>query len=287
LLDAYFESDKEVLLFCEHLFRRNKQMELHWKIHEEWGNHIQVEENLPYNELISNVAWAMAEVYIAHRLGSTINHIIEKYYYFSNAEEIERIHDIAIWIFAGEDEDSLSVRKKKSDDPKQLLHSLFIGNIKQTHPVHYDSIVKFGLKVFRDHLIHLVGLAIDEFKREEEHQEFVNSLREYIAKKRPGLPIIHILQGETFSFFKDNGKRLTNIELRRLMKKEPLYIVGLDEDELNLGPLIAMVPKNVKIYGEDPSDPKTLTVINVFQEKAQFESIKHFPFSHYLKNESK
>ncbi|WP_337018057.1 sporulation protein YtxC, partial [Oceanobacillus massiliensis] len=101
----------------------------------------------------------------------------------------------------------------------------------------------------------------------------------------PGLPVIHILQGNTFTFYKQNGKRLSNIELRVMMKKEPLYIVGLHDNEFNLAPLIAMAPEKLKIYGDDPSEPKTLTVINVFQEKVDFEPISNFPFSNYIKND--
>lgn len=40
------------------------------------------------------------------------------------------------------------------------------------------------------------------------------------------------------------------------MQEEPLYMVGLDEDEWNLAPLIAMCPETIYIYGDSPSDAK-------------------------------
>ncbi|RKQ29920.1 putative sporulation protein YtxC [Oceanobacillus halophilus] len=283
MLDAYFESDKEVLKFCEHLFLKSNQIQLHWKIHEEWGNHIQIEKSLPHENLIEVIAKSMTNVFIAHRLGNLIKSIIKKYYYYSNSDEIDRIHEITNWIIAGNDGDSLVVRKNKGGDPNQLLVSLFIANIKDTENIHYDSIVKFGLKKFKDQLVQYVGLAIDEYKREEEHQEFVNMLREYITKKDPGMPIIHVLQGSTFVFYKETGKVISNMELRTIMQKEPLYLFGLDGEEMNLAPLIAMAPEKIIIYGDDPSEPKTMTVINVFQEKVEFESIRKFPFGRDFK----
>ena len=282
MLEVYFESDQEVISFCEHVFRYNKQIELHWKTNEDWGNHLKFEDKIPKNDFTEVIAKSMVDVFIAHRLGDMIKYVIKDFYYYSNTDEIERIMDLTYWIFTGDDADSLSVRKDK--DPKLLLQSLFIANIKNTATVHYDSIVKFRLKVFRDQIIHYVGLAIDEFKREEDHQAFINMLREYIAKKEPSYDIIHILQNSTFSFFKQNGKRFTKMELHKLIQKEPLYIVGLDESELNLAPLVAMAPKKIKIYGDHPSEPKTLTVINVFQEKVDFEPYNHFPFPYYLNN---
>ncbi len=283
LLEVYFSSDKEVISFCEYLFRYNKQIELHWKTDEDWGNLLQLQYQLPGNKTMDSIAKAMTDVFINHRLTNMIKHIMEEYYYYTNTDEMERILDLTHWIFSGEDDDSLQVRKNK--DPNQLLQSLFIANIKNTTTIHYDSIVKFRLKVFKDQLIHYVGLAIDEFKREEDHQAFVNMLREYIAKKEPTYNLIHVLQGSTFSFFKENGKPFSKMELRMLMQKEPLYIVGLDKDELNLAPLVAMAPKKIKIYGDHPSEPKTLTVINVFEEKVEFEAYKNFPFAYYLKNQ--
>ena len=72
------------------------------------------------------------------------------------------------------------------------------------------------------------------------------------------------------------------MELRHLMYQEPLYLVGLDANEMNLSPLIAIAPQKIYIYGDHPSEPKTLTVINVFQEKVYFKSLSHFPFPQSL-----
>jgi putative sporulation protein YtxC len=283
LLEVYFGSDKEVISFCEHLFRYNKQIELHWKTDKDWGNRLQLQYDLPSNETMETIARAMKDVFIIHRLTGMIKNVIEDYYYYTNVDEMERILDLTHWIFSGEDDDSLQVRKNK--DPSQLLHSLFIANIKSTTTIHYDSIVNFRLKVFKDQLVHYVGLAIDEFKREEDHQAFINMLREYIVKKETSYDEIHVLQGQTFSFYKANGKQFSKMELRTLIQREPLYIAGLDENELNLAPLIAMAPKKIKIYGDYPSESKTLTVINVFEEKVTFKPYREFPFAYYLKKQ--
>ncbi|MFC4556646.1 putative sporulation protein YtxC [Virgibacillus kekensis] len=281
LLEVYFESDKEVISFCEHLFQYNKHIELHWKTTEEWGNHLQLDCQVPGNEKMDAIAVSMVDVFITHRLTSMIREIIEEYYYYSDADEIERILDITHWIVTGDDKDSANVRS--NDNPKDLLQSLFMGNLKSSQVIHYGSIVKFQLKPFRDRLIYYVGLAIDEFKREEDHQAFVDSLREYIAKRKAAFEMIHILQGSSFSFFKPNGEQFSKRELKMIMQKEPLYIVGLDAEELNLAPLIAMAPDKIKIYGDHPSEPKTLTVINVFQERVEFRPVSSFPFPYYLK----
>ncbi|GGJ50065.1 hypothetical protein GCM10007111_10290 [Virgibacillus kapii] len=283
MVELFMESDKEVIRFCEKVRQYNKHINLHWKTHEEWGNHIQFDDQIPNQILISAIAKSLTNVFISQRLGKLITNVIEDFYYYTSLDEKEEILELTNWIMSGKDKDSLTVRKK--EDPYQVLESLFIANIKDTSTIHFDSLVKFRLKVFRDYVIHYVGLAIDEYKREEEHQEFVNMLREYISNREPIVDTVHIIQGNSFSFYKQNGRPFSTMELRVLMQKEPLYIVGLDEDELNLAPLVAMSPRRIYIYGDHPSEPKTLTVINVFQEKVTFEPFNHFPFPYYSKKE--
>ncbi|WP_343327823.1 sporulation protein YtxC [Lentibacillus saliphilus] len=281
LLEVYFESDQEVISFCECLFRHNKRIELTWGTNEEWGNRISFDDDMPTVERMDTVAKSMVDVFIHHRLSRMITDIIKSDYYYTSTVELERILALTHWIFAGEDEDSLRVRNYK--DPTQVLKTIFMANMKQTEVIHFDSIVHFRLQVFKEQLVHYVGLAIDEFKREEEHQAFVNSLREYVIGKKTTYPVLHVVQGSRFTFFKPSGKQFSTMELRMMMHQEPLYIVGLDIDEFNLAPLIAMAPEKIRIYGDDPSEPKTLTVINVFQERAQFEPLENFPFTQELK----
>ncbi|HLR79097.1 MAG TPA: putative sporulation protein YtxC [Bacillota bacterium] len=282
MLEIYFESNEEVIRFCDGLFRDQKQLDLHWKTDAKWGNHLQFNHQLLNNDMYEAVARSMVDVFVEHRLTKMIKGVVEKTYYYTNKEEIERILDLTHWIISSEEDQRTPSRSKEKQNPLQLLMSLFLDHVKDTNVIHFDSIVNFRLNVFKDQLIHYVGLAIDEFKREEDHQSFINMLREYISRKEAAYEMIHILQGENFSFFAADGHQFSHRELRTIMQKEPLYIVGLDGEEYNLAPLIAMAPEKIKIYGDHPSEPKTLTVINVFQEKVDFEPIKNFPYTFSL-----
>lgn len=277
MLNVYFESDKEVIYFCESLFSYYKQIELKWKTDEDWGNLIQFRTDSLNNDLIEAMGKAMVDVFKAHQLSTMMKQIIETDYYYTNSEEIERILDLSHALVQEGVEDD-----KFEDKPLELLLSSFISNLKHTTQIHYDSVIKFRMQLFKKQLKHYVGLAIDEYKHEEEHQAFIDMLRKFIANKKAIYDEIHILQGDQFLFFKSTGKAFSKLEIRTLMYDEPLYMVGLGMNELNLAPLVAIAPKKIHIYGDNPSEPKTLTVINVFQEKVQFKSTYHFPFPHYL-----
>ncbi|ASK63001.1 hypothetical protein CFK37_13030 [Virgibacillus phasianinus] len=281
MLDIYMESDKEAISFCESLFQINKKIELHWKTNEEWGNHLRIQVEEVDDASLDSIARALVDVFMFHRLSDMIRSVIKDVYYYTNNDEIDKILDLTHWIITGGDDENIDTTG--TEDPGLFLESLFITMIRNACTVYYDSLVKFRIKPFKELIKCFTGLAIDEVKREEDHQSFVHALREYIVKKKAVVPAVYMLQGDPFIFFDANGKRFSNMELNMIMKQEPLYIVGLDSNEKNLSPLIAMAPENIKIFGDNPVEPKTLTVINVFQERVEFQPMHNFPFPKYLK----
>ncbi|MGM8366261.1 sporulation protein YtxC [Virgibacillus sp. W0181] len=264
------------------MFKNIKHIELNWKTDKDWGNHIQFKDNI--SNYKSAIAESMVHVFFVFRLSNMIKQVIQECFFYTNIYEIERISDIAHGALSGEDPELLKVIDVRQN-PERTLYSLFNANLQEVKEIHFDSIVKFQLKSFKEQLVYYVGIAIDEFKREEDHQTFVNMLREYVQNKKKSVKEIHLVQGNHFTFYKTDGRQISQMELRTIMQKEPLYMVGLDVNEMNLAPLITMAPEVIYIYGDNPSDPKTLTIINVFQERVRFRSIHQFPFKRSAREE--
>lgn len=268
------------MCFCEALFEENKQIAVHWQVSDKWGNRLTIESS-PLNEIaFQAIAKGLVHVYLTYRLRIALNEIIRHNYYFSNRHEVEKIYEHAEWIVTGEDRDSLIIRKNKH--PIQLLRAIFLMHIRNAKQVNFASIIKSGMKAFKQDLIDYVGLAIDEFKREEEHQAFLNMVREYITKKAPVIPIIHVVHGNEFSYYSADGGEWSVREIRTLMKKTPLNLLGFPDEEWTLAPLIAMAPEIIILYANDPSSPKIQTVLNVFQERVIIRSFKEFPYTYRL-----
>ncbi|SDK42469.1 putative sporulation protein YtxC [Sediminibacillus albus] len=282
MLEVYFETKEETMTFCDRIVQYGLDVELNWKTSDKWGNQIKIQENRTADEQLLNTAKAMADVFVKHRQNTWILETIKGVYYYKDEEEVQRILELARCILA--EEDNVEVTIPTEIDLRKTLLDSFQSNIHSGEIVHFDSVVNFRLQTYREELIEIIGMAIDEFKREEDYQSFVQSLREYVAKKKSKFQVVHVIQGQHFKFYKSSGKPFSKMEIKMLIQQEPLYIVGLDEAELNITPLLAMAPEQIIIYGDYPSEPKTLTVINVFQEKAVFEPFSRFPFPNYLRN---
>lgn len=277
MLEVYFKEKAEVIWFCDCLFRDHKQIDLNWRTDRAWGNRLQFLAGDADGIAGGMIAGAMASVFIKFRLPMMVTDILREQYYYSNPHEMERIYELIHGMFHEEGMDR-ELALEAEEDPVSVIQNLFRESIRGKTEIHFDSIVKFRLPSIRQSLDPFVGLAIDEFKREENHQAFIETLREYIAKKKPRLQKVYVLQGQAFTFYKESGKPFTRMELRKMMQEEPLYLVGLHANEWNLAPLVAMAPEKIQIYGDDPAEPKTLTAINVFQEKAELLPLSAFPF---------
>lgn len=236
---------------------------------------LQIKMNIPKEQLFTYVV----SVYITVQLPQEIERIAKKYYFYSDPTDLERIIEYTNWLLRD------CPFMKKWFQHRSLFSYLYkrISDHFEKHSstslyIQFETFVLFQFKIFHHQLIDIVGFAIDEMKREEEYQAFVQKLRSYVRKSTPKRSTLHIVQGDPFQFYSEDGIKLSRTYLRNEMKRAPLYLFGLDETEWNIAPVIALLPKQLYIYGVDEIDGKMMTLRSIFEERATFTSEKSFPF---------
>lgn len=275
LKTLYLPFVKEANSFCERLQLYQKDISCSVETDKTWGQRIKFQKNDISKQLLHDMSETLVSIFTSFRLLYFIETIVRDSYYFTEHEEIQRILELAQEILLHHDEHGLPVYKQRK--LHNLLKKIFIEQLQQTDSFHYDSIVKFCLTPFKQQLVDEVGLVIDDFKREEEHQAIVQMIREYIEDKYVVYDTIHLLHGRTFRFYTPAGDRLTKQQLQPLMSQAPLYLFGLNLQEWNLAPLIAISPRRIFVYGE-LSEAKILMLMNVFQERVVMKPLHEFPF---------
>lgn len=220
------------------------------------------------------------QLYIMYRLQLDIQKIIRHDYYFTNETDVERIVEWTNWLL----QERTFIDEQFNEQTlfnyllRTLLNHLRHRSAFQT-TINFDTFILFQFKTFQKKLIHIVGYAIDEMKREEEYQHFVQTARMYVQQQIPKTPFIHIVQGEVFQFYNQFGEKIPQATLVSQMRKMPLYLFGLDETELNIAPAISLLPDRIHIYGAEENEGKTVTLLNIFEERAQFYPTEYFPFT--------
>lgn len=274
-----FERKHEALSFCEYLLDSSQDIKLHWQQHKKWGLTINIEQASSIKELHSVLIQGFIHVFQIHKESAWLHEIIRDCYYYNDVDEVETIVDLCHTLLRDELEEEMVPQHKLSHGQHQtILETIFVEALKEEESVHFDSIIVFRMHTFYNDLIDFVGYALDEYKREEEYQSYVEHLREYMHLKPSNMDHLLIVQGPNFHFYDENGNLFGQEELKRLTNGEPLYLFGLEKEEMNITPIIALAPEKITLYGDDPSDPKTITILNVFQEKVEFLPLKKFPF---------
>jgi putative sporulation protein YtxC len=139
------------------------------------------------------------------------------------------------------------------------------------------SFVTFRLKRYIERLHHYVELAIDEYKLEQEYQNFVQMLRDYVSEREAKWSVVHLVHhSPDFLFFDEQLRQVTKQELkqwidRNLTVNQPMYI-----DSSVLAPLVSIAPHTIYLYTEHADDGMVQTIQNVFQERIRFCQLSDF-----------
>ncbi|WP_240468755.1 sporulation protein YtxC [Gracilibacillus sp. YIM 98692] len=278
----YFEQEEEANTFYQLVNSHDNEVCAKWERKTKFIVQL-ISESKEWNLCKDQIARFLSTVYIMHRELPMIESILKKKYYFTNEEEIERITSIARSLL--EKDECVYEHRIHQHELRDTLSTIFSLHLEPPE-IRFDSIVHFRLHLYIEQLTEMIGLAIDEFKREEDYQSFIHSLREFIKRKAPEEDVVHVVQGETFEFYRGNGSILMKHEVEELRERFPLFIFGLEHGEWNISPLIMLAPKHVIMYGNNPQEAQTHTVMNIFQEKFSFYPLTAFPFSNHEQKES-
>jgi putative sporulation protein YtxC len=193
--------------------------------------------------------------------------IISGTFYFKDEEEQQQILQLAHSFIDGERCDYRSDHERVV--PRETLIeealSLFL---KDDLSFSFESFVKFRLKQYMDRLQHYVELAIDEYKLEQEYQNFIQMLRDCLQSRQPKLLTVHLVHDPpTFIFYDEQFREMTTNELkylidRTLIVSQPMYI-----DSSVLAPLVSIAPQKIYLYTTHEDDGMVQTIQNVFQER--------------------
>jgi putative sporulation protein YtxC len=202
--------------------------------------------------------------------------IISSTFYFQDKEEQQQILQLAHSFLDGERYD---YRKGKQSfiSRETLITNALQHFLKDGLSFSFSSFITFRLKPYMERLQHYVELAIDEYKLEQEYQNFVQMLRDCVASKQPKLSVIHLVhQPPSFLFFDEKLCEITAGELKQLIDRnliisQPMYI-----DSSLLAPLVSISPNIIYLYTDHEDDGMIQTIQNVFQERIRLCSQSDF-----------
>ncbi|MFU8688371.1 sporulation protein YtxC [Rossellomorea sp. FS2] len=196
-------------------------------------------------------------------------------YYYDDPEEVGQICAIISEMRSGE-RPELTELLTDWDEWGHVLEEVqnLLGH---PAPVTFDAFATFRLKKLQDKWREMLGLAIDEYKMEQEYQVFIQMLREYLASRGQRTDTIHLYPSRTgFRFFDGHYAEVTKEELmnaidKRLFFQHPLYV-----DSSTIAPLLSLAPRSIFVYGSEEEKIVT-TLRNIFEDRLDILPVSYFP----------
>ncbi|MFG6119045.1 MULTISPECIES: sporulation protein YtxC [Thalassobacillus] len=276
MIRFFFISRQETITFCDAIMREGAKFEVQWKGDDKGGNQVSLfgsDWGERERDILVNI---LLEVVFKYRLPSWQKQLIMKKFYYQDEEEINRIIEICEWLNDSEQRKKLGVNLPSLEES---IKSFIRKRIQLKSVVNFNEIMPFCFQHARSLLLNYIGAALDEFKREEEYLLWVDSLRHYMKDKHSKVDELHLLQRQQIHFYRKDGSLLSKMEIKSLLKKEPIRIFSGENDDYSIMAALVYAPKKIYLYG-DPFEPKIQTIINIFQEKAICKPVQAFPFHH-------
>jgi putative sporulation protein YtxC len=274
LVYIHFEKETEALKLLEYISVHPLGTEMNEYIffHPEKGLFLHLKDNY-----INNILPLLSDVFYSYlledKLPSWLESILRQKYYYRDQDEIDAIIEIACSIIDGQMQESAGhVFLKEKEIIQQGLYTFLTESISFS----FDSFATFRLKSFYDSLFVYVENAIDEYKLEQDYQNFIATLRDLLYANEPKMDIVHLLHKNGFHFFDHEFRKLDKQEIqklidRKLLAENPVYI-----DSSTLAPLISIAPKKLHLYTDEAEDGLIQTVLKIFEERTVIRSVNVF-----------
>ena len=268
MIEIYFEqcSDVEKLFALLHSEKHdNDQL---FEITYDGAKRIQININKRTSEVIRSFLIPSITKFIVKFVEDRwILSMITNLFYYKDNEEQQQILQLAHSFIDGERCDYRN-GKQPVVPREKLIEEALLEFLDDGISFLFESFLKFRLKKYSDRLLHYIELAIDEYKLEQEYQNFIQTLRDFLATRDPKFENIYLLHKDTtFIFYDENYCEISGNDLKRLIDRtlivsQPMYI-----DSSVLAPLVSIAPRKIYLYTDDSDYGMVQTIQNVFQER--------------------
>ncbi|MGG3572777.1 putative sporulation protein YtxC [Bacillus gobiensis] len=270
MLEIIFENDYDTAAFLQNVNIAAAQILYPVVIHK-GTNKIGIQISEPSISIEEFVKPLVAQFILECKENECLTAIIKGNYYFLDHEEQQQILHLAHSVIEGD----VVIPSLQDKPPREhYIHQELAQISLSSGSFSIRSFMTFRLAQYHERLREYVESAIEEYKMEQEYQNFIQSLRDYVYKNEPKLEKVHIVHDHQFAIWElryMSEKEKKKYIDRQFIKEHPMYI-----DSLLLAPLVSIAPLQIEIYTKDIEHAMIQTIQNIFQERVRLYSLKAF-----------
>jgi putative sporulation protein YtxC len=208
-----------------------------------------------------------------------IRHFLATIFFYDDETEQQQIIQM-VDSLVSEDEVHTHPQLRDGYRREEMLHQALTMFLSRHIYFSFEAFLKFRLKEYYSRLLDYIEVAIDEYKLEQDYQDFIESLRKYIASKnRSSINLVHVVYEDgRFLFYDENLDPFTyNVQN---LDDEFISIQGFEVDKELIAPLLLICPNHINLYLVDGDQGIVQTLVNIFQER-----VKILPYDWFTKQQ--
>ncbi|PWA12320.1 hypothetical protein DCC39_06800 [Pueribacillus theae] len=205
--------------------------------------------------------------------------LLENKFYFRDYDEKNAIASIFFLIVDGKRTELPNVKKLPSREKliEESIQSLLMEGFQKELAFSFDSFIKFRLKEYQECLLAYAELAIDEYKLEQDYQNFVANLRLFLERKKPIIDKLHVVYGSKPIFYDDDFRLIQEEKITSFIKKSGFFPGNIPVESTLLQPLLMLAPNQIFLYIDNERSGLLYTLENIFQERITFCKLTDLP----------
>lgn len=274
MIEIHFQDARDALKAYKALVRREESLQRESTVYYDKELAVRVPRSLLDNH-IEIAVLGLTDFILQNKENYFLTSIIETMFYFTDTEEQQQILEVARSILDGELTDIPYLEDLPSRE--MLIREALMDLLEAEISFSFESFIKFRLGRYKESLLKYAEMAIEEYKMEQEYQNFIQTLRDLLKDREPRMDILSLLHEEQLLFYCDGLKKMSQEELRshidrKILLNNPVYI-----DSAVLVPLLSISPRKVLVYSDDEDYGMIRTIQNIFQERMSIFPKSQFP----------
>jgi putative sporulation protein YtxC len=207
-----------------------------------------------------------------------IRHFLYTMFYYEDETEQLQIIQI-VQSLVSDDEEHLHPSLKDGYPREEIIKRALSMFLSTNVQFSFEAFLTFRLKDYLLRLQDYIEVAIDEYKLEQDYQDFIESLRKYIAAKTSTIKLVHAVQEDDhFAFYDEAFNRFT-IDIE--MEEHFISDYGFEVDKELIAPLLLLCPNSINLYSVDLDHGIIQTVVSIFQER-----VSVYPYDQFKEKNS-
>ncbi len=203
---------------------------------------------------------------------------LENQFFYYDEEERDAIVSLFYLIIDGKRDDipnanGIPSRQHLIED---AVKSLLQEGFQEELSFSFDSFLKFRLKEYQKFLFTYMAMAIDEYKLEQDYQNFIQNLRSFLDKKQATINTLHVVYEEQAFFFDEQLKLIHEDKIASVVKQSGYFFEHTPIEPTLLQPLLTLAPNEVYVYADEDQTGLLYTLQNIFQERLTIRSISEW-----------